>query len=130
MLSLIDNNQTRRSSVRSIPLSMARRLRYILYSGEVCELKTILFATALSPDGRHVRSCGTPRPFLEGPLGRPRPERPIVPRRMLAVALLWQRPMKVTPFGRSPWFRNRPSSAKPFAPRLIWICLQEKAHGA
>ena len=42
-----------------------------------------------------------------GPPGGPRLERPVVPRRLVAVALLVQRPMKVTPFGRSPWFRNR-----------------------
>ena len=34
----------------------------------------------------------------------PRLERPVVPRRLVAVALLGQRPMKVTPFGRSPRF--------------------------
>ena len=43
-----------------------------------------------------------------GPPGGPRLERPVVPRRLVAVALLVHRPMEVTSFGRSPWFRNRP----------------------
>ena len=37
----------------------------------------------------------------------PRASATSAPRRMRAVALRAQRPMKVTPFGRSPWSRNR-----------------------
>ena len=91
--------QTDRIQLALLPFEDSWRV--LLTPSWVVSLRVVVlhgFGTVL----REILSRGTPRPIIVFP-----PERPVVPRRLFSFALLEQLPMKVTPFGRSPRFRDR-----------------------